>query len=556
MKSDIQIAQEANMIPINEVCRNFDIDNDYIENYGKYKAKFSEEIFDAVKNNKDGKLVLVTAVNPTPAGEGKTTMTIGLAQGLNKIGIKTAAALREPSLGPCMGIKGGAAGGGYSQVVPMEDINLHFTGDIHAMTTANNLLCAMIDNHIQHGNSLNIDTRNIVFKRAMDMNDRALRNIVTGLGGKMNSTPREDSFIITVASEIMAIVCLCENLADLKERLGKIIVAYDVNSKPVTAKDLKADKAMAVLLKDAIKPNIVQTLENTPAIIHGGPFANIAHGCSSVRATRLALKLFDVVITEAGFGADLGAEKFFDIKCRKAGLKPDAVVLVATVRALKYNGGADKNELSKENIDALKLGISNLEKHIENLQKFKVPTVVALNSFLTDTEDEINFVKERCIKLGADFSISEAWEKGGDGAVDLSKRLIDVFENKKASFKPLYDDILPIKEKIKKVCTEIYGAKDVNYSKKAEREIIKLESLGYSNLPVCIAKTQYSLSDNPLVLGRPEGFDINVKEVNLMAGAGFIAIKTGDIMLMPGLPKNPAAENVDVDESGKITGLF
>ncbi len=554
MKSDIQIAQEANMIPINEVCRNFDIDNDYIENYGKYKAKFSEEIFDAVKNNKDGKLVLVTAVNPTPAGEGKTTMTIGLAQGLNKIGIKTAAALREPSLGPCMGIKGGAAGGGYSQVVPMEDINLHFTGDIHAMTTANNLLCAMIDNHIQHGNSLNIDTRNIVFKRAMDMNDRALRNIVTGLGGKMNSTPREDSFIITVASEIMAIVCLCENLADLKERLGKIIVAYDVNSKPVTAKDLKADKAMAVLLKDAIKPNIVQTLENTPAIIHGGPFANIAHGCSSVRATRLALKLFDVVITEAGFGADLGAEKFFDIKCRKAGLKPDAVVLVATVRALKYNGGADKNELSKENIDALKLGISNLEKHIENLQKFKVPTVVALNSFLTDTEDEINFVKERCIKLGADFSISEAWEKGGDGAVDLSKRLIDVFENKKASFKPLYDDILPIKEKIKKVCTEIYGAKDVNYSKKAEREIIKLESLGYSNLPVCIAKTQYSLSDNPLVLGRPEGFDINVKEVNLMAG--FIAIKTGDIMLMPGLPKNPAAENVDVDESGKITGLF
>ncbi len=455
-----------------------------------------------------------------------------------------------------MGIKGGAAGGGYSQVVPMEDINLHFTGDIHAMTTANNLLCAMIDNHIQHGNSLNIDTRNIVFKRAMDMNDRALRNIVTGLGGKMNSTPREDSFIITVASEIMAIVCLCENLADLKERLGKIIVAYDVNSKPVTAKDLKADKAMAVLLKDAIKPNIVQTLENTPAIIHGGPFANIAHGCSSVRATRLALKLFDVVITEAGFGADLGAEKFFDIKCRKAGLKPDAVVLVATVRALKYNGGADKNELSKENIDALKLGISNLEKHIENLQKFKVPTVVALNSFLTDTEDEINFVKERCIKLGADFSISEAWEKGGDGAVDLSKRLIDVFENKKASFKPLYDDILPIKEKIKKVCTEIYGAKDVNYSKKAEREIIKLESLGYSNLPVCIAKTQYSLSDNPLVLGRPEGFDINVKEVNLMAGAGFIAIKTGDIMLMPGLPKNPAAENVDVDESGKITGLF
>ncbi len=556
MKSDIQIAQEANMIPINEVCRNFDIDNDYIENYGKYKAKFSEEIFDAVKNNKDGKLVLVTAVNPTPAGEGKTTMTIGLAQGLNKIGIKTAAALREPSLGPCMGIKGGAAGGGYSQVVPMEDINLHFTGDIHAMTTANNLLCAMIDNHIQHGNSLNIDTRNIVFKRAMDMNDRALRNIVTGLGGKMNSVPREDGFIITVASEIMAIVCLCENLADLKERLGKIIVAYDVNSKPVTAKDLKADKAMAVLLKDAIKPNIVQTLENTPAIIHGGPFANIAHGCSSVRATRLALKLFDVVITEAGFGADLGAEKFFDIKCRKAGLKPDAVVLVATVRALKYNGGADKNELSKENIDALKLGISNLEKHIENLQKFKVPTVVALNSFLTDTEDEINFVKERCIKLGADFSISEAWEKGGDGAVDLSKRLIDVFENKKASFKPLYDDILPIKEKIKKVCTEIYGAKDVNYSKKAEREIIKLESLGYSNLPVCIAKTQYSLSDNPLVLGRPEGFDINVKEVNLMAGAGFIAIKTGDIMLMPGLPKNPAAENVDVDESGKITGLF
>ncbi len=556
MKSDIQIAQEANMIPINEVCRNFDIDNDYIENYGKYKAKFSEEIFDAVKNNKDGKLVLVTAVNPTPAGEGKTTMTIGLAQGLNKIGIKTVAALREPSLGPCMGIKGGAAGGGYSQVVPMEDINLHFTGDIHAMTTANNLLCAMIDNHIQHGNSLNIDTRNIVFKRAMDMNDRALRNIVTGLGGKMNSVPREDGFIITVASEIMAIVCLCENLADLKERLGKIIVAYDVNSKPVTAKDLKADKAMAVLLKDAIKPNIVQTLENTPAIIHGGPFANIAHGCSSVRATRLALKLFDVVITEAGFGADLGAEKFFDIKCRKAGLKPDAVVLVATVRALKYNGGADKNELSKENIDALKLGISNLEKHIENLQKFKVPTVVALNSFLTDTEDEINFVKERCIKLGADFSISEAWEKGGDGAVDLSKRLIDVFENKKASFKPLYDDILPIKEKIKKVCTEIYGAKDVNYSKKAEREIIKLESLGYSNLPVCIAKTQYSLSDNPLVLGRPEGFDINVKEVNLMAGAGFIAIKTGDIMLMPGLPKNPAAENVDVDESGKITGLF
>lgn len=556
MKSDIQIAQEANIIPIDEVCQNFDIDTNYIENYGKYKAKFSEEIFDVSKNNKDGKLVLVTAVNPTPAGEGKTTMTIGLAQGLNKLGIKTVAALREPSLGPCMGIKGGAAGGGYSQVVPMEDINLHFTGDIHAMTTANNLLCAMIDNHIQHGNSLNIDTRNIVFKRAMDMNDRAIRNIITGLGGKMNSVPREDGFIITVASEIMAIVCLCENLTDLKERLGKIIVAYDVNSNPVTAKDLKADGAMAALLKDAIKPNIVQTLENTPAIIHGGPFANIAHGCSSVRATRLALKLFDVVITEAGFGADLGAEKFFDIKCRKAGLKPDAVVLVATIRALKYNGGVDKRELSKENIDALKLGISNLEKHIENLQKFGVPTIVALNSFLTDTEDEINFVKERCMKLGADFSLSEAWEKGGNGAIDLSKMLINVFENKKASFKPLYDDILPIKEKIKEVCTKIYGAKGVNYSKKAEREIIKLESLGYSNLPVCIAKTQYSLSDNPLVLGRPEGFEINVKEINLMAGAGFIAVKTGDIMLMPGLPKNPAAENVDVDESGKITGLF
>ena len=556
MKSDIEIAQETQMLPINQVAENFGIDPNSLELYGKYKAKLSDEIYNSLKDKKDGKLVLVTAINPTPAGEGKTTTTIGLSQGLNKLGVKSIVALREPSLGPCMGIKGGAAGGGYAQVVPMEDINLHFTGDLHAMTAANNLLSAMIDNHLQQGNTLDIDTRNIVWKRVIDMNDRALRNVVVGMGGRLNGVPREDSFQITVASEVMAIVCLAENIHDLKERLGKIIVAYNRKGEPVTAKDIKADGAMTALLKDAIKPNLVQTLEHTPAIIHGGPFANIAHGCNSVRATKIAMKLSDVAITEAGFGADLGAEKFFDIKCRMANLKPDAVVLVATVRALKFNGGVPKTELGEENVEAVEKGFANLEKHIENLQKFNVPVVVTLNSFITDSDAEIALIKEKCEKMGADFALSEVWAKGGEGGIELAKKVLDVLENKESNFKCLYDTNLSIVDKINTICKEIYGAGSVSFSKKALKEIKNLEAMGLDKMPVCMAKTQYSLSDNASLLGRPSGFEINVKQINISAGAGFIVALTGDIMVMPGLPKVPAAENIDVDDDGKIIGLF
>lgn len=556
MKSDIEIAQETQMLPINQVAEKFGIDPNSLELYGKYKAKLSDEIYNSLKDKKDGKLVLVTAINPTPAGEGKTTTTIGLSQGLNKLGVKSIVALREPSLGPCMGIKGGAAGGGYAQVVPMEDINLHFTGDLHAMTAANNLLSAMIDNHLQQGNTLDIDTRNIVWKRVIDMNDRALRNVVVGMGGRLNGVPREDSFQITVASEVMAIVCLAENIHDLKERLGKIIVAYNRKGEPVTAKDIKADGAMTALLKDAIKPNLVQTLEHTPAIIHGGPFANIAHGCNSVRATKIAMKLSDVAITEAGFGADLGAEKFFDIKCRMANLKPDAVVLVATVRALKFNGGVPKTELGEENVEAVEKGFANLEKHIENLQKFNVPVVVTLNSFITDSDAEIALIKEKCEKMGADFALSEVWAKGGEGGIELAKKVLDVLENKESNFKCLYDTNLSIVDKINTICKEIYGAGSVSFSKKALKEIKNLEAMGLDKMPVCMAKTQYSLSDNASLLGRPSGFEINVKQINISAGAGFIVALTGDIMVMPGLPKVPAAENIDVDDDGKIIGLF
>lgn len=556
MKTDIEIAQETELVPITKVARDFGIDPEELELYGKYKAKLSDELFEKTKNNKNSKLVLVTAINPTPAGEGKTTTTIGLAQGLNKLGVKTLVALREPSLGPCMGIKGGAAGGGYSQVIPMEDINLHFTGDLHAMTCAHNLLSAMLDNHLQQGNSLNIDPKSITWKRVMDMNDRALRNIVIGLGGRLNGVPREDGFMITVASEIMAIVCLSEDLKDLKTRLGRIIVAYNYDGEPVTAADLKAEGAMCALLKDALKPNMVQTLEHSPAIIHGGPFANIAHGCNSVKATKLAMKLADVVITEAGFGADLGAEKFFDIKCRKAGLKPDAVVLVATVRSLKFNGGVPKAELNAANVEAVKKGFVNLEKHIENLQKYKVPVVVTLNCFVSDTEEEISFIREKCKDMGADFALSEVWAKGGEGGIELANRLLKVMEEKKSGFRCLYDEKLPIKDKIEIICKEIYGAKSVVISKKAQKEIEKIERIGLDKYPVCIAKTQYSLSDDASLLGRPEGFDVNIKEVRLSAGAGFIVALAGDIMTMPGLPKAPAAENIDVDESGRIVGLF
>jgi len=556
MKSDIEIAQAAEMLPIEKVAENFGINKECLELYGKYKAKISDGIYDFLSDKKQGKLVLVTAINPTPAGEGKTTTTIGLSQGLNKLGVKSAVALREPSLGPCMGIKGGAAGGGYAQVVPMEDINLHFTGDIHAMTTANNLLSAMLDNHLQQGNALDIDVRNIVWKRALDMNDRALRNIVVGMGGKMNGIPREDGFQITVASEIMAIVCLAEDLKDLKERLGKIIVAYNRKGEPVTAKDLKADGAMTALLKEAVKPNLVQTLEHTPAVIHGGPFANIAHGCNSVRATKLAMKISDVAVTEAGFGADLGAEKFFDIKCRKAGLKPDAVVLVATIRALKFNGGVEKSDLNAENVNAVEKGFVNLEKHIENLQKYGVPVIVTLNSFISDTQEEINLVKDKCEAMGADFALSEVWEKGGEGGKALAKKVLDVLENKKSDFKCLYDEKLSIREKINIICKEIYGAKSVSFSSGAIKEIKKTEDMGLDKQPVCIAKTQYSLSDNPKLLGRPADFEVTVNKVNISAGAGFIVALTGDIMTMPGLPKVPAAENIDVDDDGKITGLF
>ena len=556
MKSDIQIAQEAQMVNIKEVAASLDIREDDLEFYGKYKAKLSDELLSSIQGNKDGKLVLVTAINPTPAGEGKTTTSVGLGEAMGVLGKKACLALREPSLGPCFGIKGGAAGGGYAQVVPMEDLNLHFTGDFHAITSANNLLAAMLDNHIQQGNSLGIDPRQIVWKRCLDMNDRALRNIVVGLGAKADGMVREDHFVITVASEIMAILCLANDMKDLKERLGRIIVAYSFDGKPVTANDLQATGAMAALLKDALKPNMIQTLEHTPAIVHGGPFANIAHGCNSVRATKASMKLADITITEAGFGADLGAEKFFDIKCRMAGLKPDAVVLVATVRALKYNGGVPKTELTTENLDALKKGIVNLEKHIENLQKYNVPVVVTLNSFITDTEAETNFVREFCESRGCEFALSEVWEKGGQGGVELAKKVLYVLENKESNFKPLYDDSLSLKDKIKTVATEIYGAKDVAYSAAAERELKRIEELGMGNFPVCMAKTQYSLSDDATKLGRPTDFTLNVREVYASAGAGFVVAVTGSIMTMPGLPKQPAANNIDVTDDGVITGLF
>ncbi len=556
MKSDIQIAQEAQMINIKEVAKSLDIKEDDLEFYGKYKAKLSDELLSSIESNKDGKLVLVTAINPTPAGEGKTTTSVGLGQAMGVLGKKACLALREPSLGPCFGIKGGAAGGGYAQVVPMEDLNLHFTGDFHAITSANNLLAAMLDNHIQQGNVLGIDPRQIVWKRCLDMNDRALRNIVVGLGAKADGMVREDHFVITVASEIMAILCLADDMHDLKERLSRIIVAYNFEGKPVTAGDLQATGAMAALLKDALKPNLIQTLEHTPAIVHGGPFANIAHGCNSVRATKASMKLADITITEAGFGADLGAEKFFDIKCRMAGLKPDAVVLVATIRALKYNGGVPKTDLTEENLDALKKGIVNLEKHIENLQKYNVPVVVTLNSFVTDSAAETKYVKDFCEEKGCEFALSEVWEKGGEGGVELAKKVLHVLENKDSNFKPLYDDSLSLKDKIKTVATEIYGASDVSYSAAAERELKRIEDLGMKDFPVCMAKTQYSLSDDPKKLGRPEGFTLNVREVYASAGAGFVVAVTGSIMTMPGLPKEPAANKIDVTDDGVITGLF
>ena len=556
MKSDIQIAQEAKMVHIKEVASSLNIQEDDLELYGKYKAKFSDELLSKIEGNKNGKLVLVTAINPTPAGEGKTTTSVGLGQAMGVLGKKACLALREPSLGPCFGIKGGAAGGGYAQVVPMEDLNLHFTGDFHAITSANNLLAAMLDNHIQQGNTLGIDPRQIVWKRCLDMNDRALRNIVVGLGSKMDGMVREDHFVITVASEIMAILCLADDMHDLKKRLGRIIVAYSFDGKPVTADDLQATGAMAALLKDALKPNLIQTLEHTPAIVHGGPFANIAHGCNSVRATKAAMKLADITITEAGFGADLGAEKFFDIKCRMAGLKPDAVVLVATVRALKYNGGVPKADLTTENLDALKKGIVNLEKHIENLQKYGVPVVVTLNSFVTDTQAETDFVRNFCQERGCEFALSEVWEKGGDGGVELAKKVLYVLENKESNFKPLYEDSLSLKDKIKTVATEIYGADDVTYSPAAEKELKRIEELGMGDFPVCMAKTQYSLSDDATKLGRPEGFTVNVREVYASAGAGFVVAVTGSIMTMPGLPKQPAANNINVTDDGVITGLF
>ena len=556
MKSDIQIAQEATMQPIKEVAASIGITEDDIELYGKYKAKISDELIEQSKNNPDGKLILVTAINPTPAGEGKTTITVGLGQAFGKLGKKAIIALREPSLGPCFGIKGGAAGGGYSQVVPMEDLNLHFTGDFHAITSANNLLAALLDNHIQQGNELGIDPRQIVWKRCLDMNDRVLRNVVVGLGSKMDGMVREDHFVITVASEIMAILCLAVDMNDLKRRLGRIIVAYTFDGKPVTADDLQATGSMAALLKDALKPNLIQTLEHTPAFVHGGPFANIAHGCNSVRATCTALKLADYVITEAGFGADLGAEKFFDIKCRKAGLKPDAVVLVATIRALKYNGGVPKDELSAPNLEALKKGIVNLEKHIENLQKFGVPVVVTLNSFITDTEEETAFIEKFCKDRDCEFALAEVWEKGGEGGVALANKVLETLETKKSSFKPLYEDDLSLKEKIEKVAKEIYGADGVTYAPAAERELKRITDLGMDKFPVCMAKTQYSLSDDAKKLGRPTGFKINVREVYVSAGAGFVVAINGAIMTMPGLPKKPAAYQIDVYDDGVITGLF
>ena len=556
MKSDIEIAQEAKLDLIRDVAARLDITEDELEMYGKYKAKLSDELWERIQDRQDGKLILVTAINPTPAGEGKTTTSVGLCEAFGKLDKKAVLALREPSLGPCFGIKGGAAGGGYAQVVPMEDLNLHFTGDFHAITSANNLLAALLDNHIQQGNQLGIDPRQVVWKRCLDMNDRALRNIVIGLGSKMDGMVREDHFIITVASEIMAVLCLADDMKDLKKRLGRIIVAYNFAGEPVTAADLHATGSMAALLKDAIKPNLIQTLEHNPAIVHGGPFANIAHGCNSIRATKTALKLADYVITEAGFGADLGAEKFFDIKCRMAGLKPDAVVLVATVRALKYNGGVPKAELSGENTEALKRGIVNLEKHIENLQKYKVPVVVTLNSFITDTEDEIRFVENFCRERGCDFAISQVWEKGGEGGIELAKRVLDTLADQKSDFEPLYPDELSLTEKIETIAREIYGAAEVTYSPAALRELKHITELGMDSFPVCMAKTQYSLSDDASKLGRPEGFALHVREVYASAGAGFVVAITVSIMTMPGLPKEPAANHIDVSEDGTITGLF
>ena len=556
MKTDIQIAQEALLDPITKIAESIEIDAEDLELYGKYKAKISDTYLQKISSNKNGKLILVTAINPTPAGEGKTTTSVGLGQAFGKLGKKAMIALREPSLGPCFGVKGGAAGGGYAQVVPMEDLNLHFTGDFHAITSANNLLAAILDNHIQQGNELEIDTRQIVWKRCMDMNDRSLRNIVVGLGTKADGFVREDHFIITVASEIMAVLCLSEDLKDLKDRLGKMIVAYNFQGKPVTASDLNAVGAMAALLKDALKPNLIQTLEHTPAIVHGGPFANIAHGCNSVIATKAALKMTDYVITEAGFGADLGAEKFFNIKCRISGLKPDAVVLVATIRALKYNGGIAKSELNHENLNALANGIGNLEKHIENIQKFGVPVVVTLNTFSSDTKEEILFVKKFCEDRHCEFALSEVWEKGGQGGIELAIKVIETLENKMSNFQLLYQDNLSIQEKIRKVSKEIYGADEITLSSAAKRQIEKLEDLGFGSFPVCMAKTQYSLSDNPELLGRPSHFNIHVREAYVAAGAGFIVVLTGSIMTMPGLPKTPAAVRIDVDDNGTITGLF
>lgn len=556
MKTDIQIAQEAAMLPITQVAEKLNISADELELYGKYKAKLSDEYLKQISQNPDGKLILVTAINPTPAGEGKTTTTVGLGQAFGRLSQKAIIALREPSLGPCFGIKGGAAGGGYAQVVPMEDLNLHFTGDFHAITSANNLLAALLDNHIQQGNELGIDTRSVVWKRCLDMNDRVLRNIVVGLGAKTDGTVREDHFVITVASEIMAVLCLSDDMQDLKKRLGKMVVAYNYSGEPVTAADLNAVGAMAALLKDALKPNLIQTLEHTPALVHGGPFANIAHGCNSVRATKAALKMADYVITEAGFGADLGAEKFFDIKCRMSGLKPDAVVLVATIRALKYNGGVLRTELSTENMDALKKGIVNLEKHIENLQKFGVPVVVTLNSFLTDTPAETAYVKQFCEERGCEFALSEVWEKGGEGGIALAEKVLFTLENKQSNFRVLYGEKASLEEKIETIAREIYGAKGVNYSSQAKKQLAKLSELGFGTLPVCMAKTQYSLSDDPALLGRPENFEISVREAYVSAGAGFVVVLTGTVMTMPGLPKKPAAYNIDVEENGKITGLF
>ena len=556
MKTDIQIAQEAEMSHIRDVAASIGIEEDDLELYGKYKAKLSDDLYDKIKDNPDGKLVLVTAINPTPAGEGKTTTTVGLGEAFAKMNKKAIIALREPSLGPCFGIKGGAAGGGYAQVVPMEDLNLHFTGDFHAITSANNLLAALLDNHIQQGNALGIDPRQVVWKRCVDMNDRNLRNIVVGLGNKTDGMVREDHFVITVASEIMAILCLAEDIKDLKARLGRIIVAYNFQGDPVTADDLQATGAMTALLKDAIKPNLIQTLEHTPALVHGGPFANIAHGCNSVRATRMALKLADITITEAGFGADLGAEKFMDIKCRMSGLKPDAVVLVATVRALKYNGGVPKDQLSDENLEALAKGIVNLEKHIENIQKYDVPVVVTLNSFVTDTDAENAFIEKFCHDHNCEFALSEVWEKGGEGGIALAEKVLETLETKESRFHPLYSEELSLKDKIRTIAQEIYGARDVVYEPAASKQIAKIEEMGFSDFPVCMAKNQYSLSDDAKKLGRPENFDIHIREVYVSAGAGFVVALTGAVMTMPGLPKVPAANGIDVTDDGKITGLF